>query len=310
MSQSQIIKSNQLSWLNIINASDKDIDYLRKKFKFNELDLADSSAHKHAQRPKLDIRSNYFFMVIIFPFYNRKTREITPSEIDIFITQDHIITIHYNQLTPLKEFFALCTDNKSERETYLNSMPDMLLYEILEKLYDSLFPMLDHLSLDINNIEKNIFAGRERQMVNEILVVKRNIVYFKKIMQIHRAILMKLASTNMTFFRGQEKSELFYHDLVDHVENIWDTLTNYQQTIDALEDTNSALVTFKLNDIMRTLTIFSVIVFPLTLMAAIFGMNVSHMPFAGSEFDFWKIITVMALASLGMFLYFRHKKWI
>ena len=108
MSQSQILKSKKLSWLNIINISEKEINYLRKKFKFNQLDLADSSVHKHAQRPKILVRPNYFFMVLIFPVYNRKTREIKPAEIDVFATKDHLITMHYNQLKPLKDFLNTC----------------------------------------------------------------------------------------------------------------------------------------------------------------------------------------------------------
>jgi len=310
MPQSQFIKSSQLTWLNIVNASEKEIDYLRKKFKFNGLDLTDAYAHRHAQRPKLNISPNYFFLVILFPVYNRKTREIIPAEIDIFATKDHLITIHYGQLKPLIDFFNNCNENKAEKEIYLNESPAMLLYEILERIYVSLFPMLDHISIDINNIEKNIFAGKEREMVKEILVVKRNIVYFRKIMQIHRLILQKLIAPKITFFDPEKETGLYYQDLIDHTQNIWDILENYQQTIDALEDTNSSLVSFKLNDIMRTLTIFSVIVFPLTLMAAIFGMNVSHMPIAGNPFDFWKILSLMMLASLCMFLYFRHKRWI
>ena len=310
MPQSQIIKTSKLSWLNISNASEKEISYLRKKFKFNQFDLDDSYAHKHAQRPKLIIRPNYLFLVLLFPVYNRKKREIIPAEIDIFITKDHLITIHYNQLVPLADLLKSCLENKNEKDLYLSENPLMLLHEILERLYISEFPMLDHISVDINNIEKNIFDGKEREMVKEILIIKRNIVYFRQIMQAHRTILLQLIK-NQTRTNGQDvKITNYYHDLIDHVQNIWDLLENYQQTINALEDTNSSLVTFKLNDIMRTLTIFSVIVFPLTLLASIFGMNAKFMPIIGNNLDFWKILGIMAIASISMFLYFKHKKWI
>ncbi len=272
--------------------------------------MEDSYSHKHAQRPKLNIRPDYYFMVLLFPVYNRQTREIKPAEIDIFITKDHLIILHYNQLVPLKDFFKNCKEDKNEKDLYLNDTPAMLLYEILDRIYVSVFPMLDHISLNINAIEKNMFAGKERQMVKEILIIKRNIVYFRKIMQVHKNILKKLISQQFVFSGRKEKTAIFYNDLLDYVKNIWDLLENYQQTINALEDTNNALVTFKLNDIMRTLTIFSVIVFPLTLMAAIFGMNVVYMPFVGTPLDFWKIIAIMLGATILMFAYFKHKKWI
>jgi magnesium transporter len=307
---SQIIKTQKLSWLNIINASDKEISYLKKKFKFDQLDLDDSTAHKHAQRPKINIRPNYLFLVLLFPVYNRKTREITPAEIDIFLTKNYLITIHYNQLAPLNDFFNNLSASKRQQKLYLNQNTLILLYEILDRLYISQFPMLDHISLDINNIEKNIFAGREREMVKEILVIKRNIVYFRKIIQIHGYILNKLMKNQAMLNKNNNKINNLFNDLIDNLENIWDLSDSYQQTINALEDTNSALVSFKLNDIMRTLTIFSVIVFPLTLLASIFGMNAKYTPILGNELDFWKIISIMAIASFFMFFYFKHKKWI
>ncbi|MFA5188689.1 MAG: magnesium transporter CorA family protein [Patescibacteria group bacterium] len=311
MPQTQIINGSKSSWINILNASEKEISNLKKKYKFDQLDLDDSYSHKHAQRPKLNVRPNYYFLVLLFPVYNRRTREITPAEIDIYLAKNDLITIHYNQLQPLRDLFDACLTAKATREKYLNNSPAMLLYEILDRIYVSIFPMLDHISLDISNIEKNIFAGKEREMVSEILVVKRNIVYFRKIMQVHRVVLQKLVKQEMNLFNGQAaKIQSYYNDLIDHTQNIWDLLENYQQTINALEDTNSSLVTFKLNDIMRTLTIFSVIVFPLTLMAAIFGMNVNHMPIAGSYLDFWKILSLMLFFSLMMYFYFRGKKWI
>ena len=155
-----------------------------------------------------------------------------------------------------------------------------------------------------------MFGHKEREMVQEILVIKRNIVYFRKIMQSHQSIISKLIDQKLCLKPNDREIKFFYHDLIDYLQDIWATLGSYQTTIDALEDTNNALVTFKLNDIMRTLTIFSVIVFPLTLMAAIFGMNVSHMPIAGTDLDFWKIISIMLFFSLVMFLYFKRKKWI
>ncbi len=311
MPQTQAIKTKKFTWLNIVNASEKEIAYLRHKFKFSQIDLNDAYAHKHAQRPKLSLTANYIFLVLLFPVYNRRTREITPAEVDIFITKDHLITLHYNQIEVLKSIFAVCQKDKDERDRYMNENPAMLLYEILERLYLSLYPMTDHLSIDINAIEKNIFAGKEREMVKEILVIKRNIVYFRKIMQFHEGILDRFIKFQLKMFASAEnRIDTFYVDLSDHVKAIWDILENYQQTINALEDTNNALVTFKLNDIMRTLTIFSVIVFPLTLLAGIFSMSeMKYMPIVGSYMDFYKITGFMIIFSLGLYFYFKHKKW-
>jgi magnesium transporter len=303
------IKTDKLTWVNITHAGKKEIDYLAQNFKFHSLDLEDSYASRYAQRPKINEHSNYLFLILLFPFYSRKRREIVAGEIDFFITPDHLITVHNEELIPLINFFNLCKINGKEKDKYLGQTPAKLLYEILNRLLLDCFPMLDHISLDIGNIEKKIFAGFERQMVKEILVIKRNIVNFRKTMQAHKDTIKKIIRVDSQYFL-HEHLIIYYKDLIDHTKNIWDILENQKETIDALEDTNSSLVSFKLNDIMRILTIFSVIVFPLTLFANIFGMNTISTPIIGNRFDFWIIISTMLIASTGMLIYFRRKRWL
>jgi magnesium transporter len=308
MPETKTIKSKKLTWLNIINPSDQEISYLKKKYNFYKSDLDDSTSHKHSQRLKVIIRPKYVFMVLLFPVYNRHTRNIKPAEIDIFISKNHLITLHNNKLLPLKNFFQELESNKNDRDLYLNDTSAMLMYEILERIYKSIFPMLDHISINMNVIEKNIFRGNERENVKEILTIKRNIVSFRKIMQVHKNQYKKLISQKNSQFANNE-TVYFYNNLIDYTKNIWDILENHQQTISALEDTNNTLVTFKLNDVMKTLTMFSVIVFPLTLFAAIFAMRADAIPIIGSHLDFWKIIGLMALIAFTMLTIFKRKKW-
>jgi len=310
MSQTEIIKSKKLSWLNIIDASEKEIAYLKKKFKFNQLDLNDSYSHKHAQRPKLIIRPNYIFIILLFPVFNRSTREIKTAEIDIFVTKDHLITLHYNQLKPFRNFFKSVKESKKERELYLNQSTSMLLYELLDNLYVSIFPMIDHISVNINNVEKNIFEYQPRETVQEVLIIKRNIIHLRRIMQVHKNVLKKIAHSRTPFFNKSGQSTIFFNDLISYTKNIWDLLENHRQTIIALEDTNNALLTFRTNDIMRTLTIFSVIIFPLTLIATLFAIDAKYLPILGSYMDFWKIIGILAVVAVIMLGYFKKKKFI
>lgn len=310
MSQTEIIKSSKLSWLNIVDASEKEITYLKKKFKFNQLDLNDSYSHKHAQRPKIVVRPNYIFVVLLFPIFNRSTREIKTAEIDIFITRDHLITMHYNQAKTLKNFFREIRDNKKERELYLNQSSAMLLYEILDKLYVAIFPMLDHTSMNINKVEQSIFSSKSRETVEEVLLMKRNIIHLRRIMQVHKNILKKLARLSTPFFNRAQKATIFFNDLVNYTKNIWDILENHRQTIMALEDTNNALLTFRTNNIMRTLTIFSVIIFPLTLIATLFAIDATYIPILGSYLDFWKIIGILLIVAVIMLIFFKRKKFI
>lgn len=298
------------SWTNIVNAQKAEISYLRKKFKFEELDLRDTYAKNIAQRPKFYVRNNYAFLLLQFPVYNRKTRTIDAEEVDFFIGSHFFITAHKDNLPPLVELANCCLSDKFYLEQYLSDNPTMLLYEIISRLQEYCYPIMDHVSLDIKNIESNIFAGREREMVKEILLVKRNILNFRQIMEAHKDVIQKLSKIEAGYLDGKEM-KTYYYDLIENTKNIWDILNGQKEMIEALEDTNSALISFKLNDIMRTLTVFSVIVFPLTLLAAIFGMNtVVSMPFINHPQGFWIIMIMMLIGAAIMFAIFRKKRWI
>lgn len=299
----------QMMWINITSAGKKEIQYLKRKFKFNDLDLNDSYAQKFAQRPKFHIRNGYCFLILQFPFYNKKTKLIEAEEVDFFIGWDYVITLHRNSLLPLVELFNFCENDTFYRSQYFTGQSGFLIYELINSLQQYCYPMLDHISLDIKNIENNIFAGRERRMVNEILTVKRNILNFRRIMQAHESVINKLIKEKIDFLNLGDFKD-YFKNAIDHTREIWDILNNHKEILDALENTNTSLVSFKLNDVMKTLTMFSVIVFPLTLFAAIFAMDTGGLPFKESPYGFWIIIGLMIVIVLGMFIFFKRKKWL
>ncbi|MDD5295233.1 MAG: CorA family divalent cation transporter, partial [Patescibacteria group bacterium] len=109
----------------------------------------------------------------------------------------------------------------------------------------------------------------------------------------------------------EKEIKKYYYRLVEHSKRIWEFLENQKDMIEALHATNESLLNYQISDIMKTLTIFSVIVFPLTLLAAIFGMNtMGGMPFAETKNGFWIIIAIMLTGSLGMLAFFEKKKWL
>lgn len=303
------IAGSNLTWINITNPGDNEIEYLQENFGFHKLNLEDAHGDVRSQRAKFDEHENYLFLVLHFPIYNNQTQRISPAEVDFFIGKNYLITIHNNELEPLKNFFNLCDEYDTFRFKHLTKNPSVLLYEILDRLLDHCFPMMDHLAENIEDIEDNIFAGQEKEMVKDILLSKRNITNFRRIMQSHKTVIKKLIQIDNKFFPKLDMTR-YYHNLIDLTKDIWEILNTEKETIDAIYETNESSLSFKLNDIIKTLTIFSVIVFPLTLLAAIFGMNTTYLPLIGHPLDFWIIIGLMLLLTLVMFLYFKKKRWI
>lgn len=300
------LKTPALRWINVTLPGKQELEYLAKEFKFHPLDLEDCASP--AQRPKLDEYPHYLFLVLIFPLYNRKTGEIVPAEVDFFISEKYLVTVHRSELFPFMQFFDECRRDL-ELQKRVMTASDQLLYEILERLLVHTFPMLDNISIDISRIQKEIFAGNERKVVREILSTKRNIVNFRRIMQAHKAMIRRLKEKDGKFCKGKCVT-IYFENLVEHTKDIWDTLENEKNTIDALQETNESLISFQLNDIMKLLTIISVVMLPAGLVANLFSTNAEYTPLIGQRGDFWILVGLMGLVALGMTAFFRKKKWL
>ncbi|MFA6215275.1 MAG: magnesium transporter CorA family protein [Patescibacteria group bacterium] len=310
MASIQKVEFPNFSWINIDNPTEADIRAIGQKYNFHPLDLADCL--KPSQRSKADAYPKYTFLTFLVPIFNRKTREILAAEVNFFIGKNFLISLHHNDLKVFTDFFNLFQLSADLRQNYQDKSPERLLYEILNKLFLYCFPIIDHLSADCDNITKAIFSGQERQMVSEILIIRRNITDVRKVMQVHKNVLKKIiASLKANPIFALKKDDVYFESLVDYTKEIWDNLENLKERIEALQKTNESQISFKLSDTMRILTIISVITFPLTLIAAIFGMNaISAMPFAQSPNGFWYIIGIMALILVSMLTIFKKKGWL
>ncbi len=304
----KIIKTTNFTWLDIIEPENEEIDYLKKEYDFHPLDLRDASITKKAQRPQLSNRNNYSFLVFLFPIYDRDMRKIMPAEVDFFIKDGLIITLHDDKLFGLKELFSQCSQYEYYRDLYMGNHPSYLFYIILEKLLQNCFPMLDHIATDNQRIENNIFKNKEREMVKEILIIKRNIVNFRFIMQSHRTIIKKFIELENKYL-SMNTHRLFFEKLLVQTKDIWEVLEGHKQTIDALQETNESAISFRINDVMKTLTIISVIFLPLTLVSSIFGMNVSYIPFMNEPNGFWVIIGILSFLFITLLFFFKSKRW-
>jgi magnesium transporter len=296
-----------LKWVNIINAGKNEIDYLKKNYHFDLVHLKASSASVSFQRPQIFRGVDYLFLVLHFPTF--KDDKIVSGEIDFFVGHGFLITINNNNLKDLSDLFSSGKKNPDSLLAYSLESSAILLYEILGHLLDGCYQLLDKNSIDINDVEDLIFSSKQKAAVKRILTMRRNIINIRKIMQNHKNILSQLMEMESSLVE-KPAIKKYYVGLVEHSKRIWEVLDNQKEMIEVLNNTNESLLNDHMTDIMKTLTIFSVIVFPLTLLAAIFGMNVKNMPFVDHSYGFWIILFLMFLCSLGMLAFFERKKWL
>jgi len=183
------INHHGLRWLHCTKPGEAELEYIREQFKFYPLDLEDCV--KRAHRPKIDNHDDYVFLILLFPYYRRSEHEIVGSEIDYFAGPNYLVTLSDGKTTVIDNFFEQCLKSKVLRDQYLKGTSAQLVYELLTRQQEGIFPMLDHVFEDISEIETEIFSGREKQLIQDILQVKRNIVNLRRIMNAHKTTIKK-----------------------------------------------------------------------------------------------------------------------
>jgi len=301
----QTIAHGKLTWVNIERPTAADIEYLQKRYDFHSLDYEDVLSK--IQRPKIDEYEDYLFIVMHFPVYDKSRRVTTPSEVDIFIGAGYFITIHDGRLKPLLDFFAACEGDETARERYMGRSAGHLLYQVLDRLVDYCFPILDRVVDNIDEIEEQAFSEDVRAVVRDISVVRRDLIALRRIIKPQIPIIANLEHRDRDFLH--EGLDVYFGDVADAVNRIWDVLEDYKKVVEVLSDTVDILTSYRINEVMRVLTTISVILLPLTLLTDIYGMNID-LPLDENPWAWAIILGFMGLLVLGMLSYFRRKNWL
>jgi len=301
------MSDKKITWINIINPRKPEIEYLRKKFNFSLSHLQASSSLATAQRPSIEKMDDYIFIILHFPLLNEEN--IISKEVEFFIGEDFIVTSH-NNIKTINDFFNLYKKDSRSFLSFKQGSTAVLFYEILETLMASCYAILDDNAKKIITLEEQIFTKESKKAVTNVLLIRRNIINFRRIIQNHKNIISKFVQLENVITNNNEIKKLFYN-LQETSILTWNNLESQKEMIEVLNNTNESLLNYKISDTMKTLTIFSVMVFPLTLVAAIFGMNtINGMPFVDNANGFWIIICLMLIAGLSMLIYFKKKKWL
>jgi magnesium transporter len=303
--QPDIVEASGLRWINIERPRQSDRAWLEAMFGFHPLDFED--VYSRNQRPKVDVYDEYLFIVLQFPVYDKESNRLITSEVDLFVGPDFVVTLPNESFPPLAAMFERYRTNDDLRETTFSKGSGYLLYKIVDSGVDASFPMLRKLGLKLERLEDDIFEGRSREIVRDLSNVKQEIINFRKIVRPQRTSLHDLEQAKQRYFG--EELDIYFDDITDAAERIWDILENYREVIDGLESSNESVLSHRLNDSIRVLTAVSVILLPLTLIASVFGMNV-HLPLQDDPIGFWLVMLGMAGVLVSMVLYFRRRGWL
>ena len=294
-----------LTWIHLDAPDPEAATELAERFGWHPLDIEDVLSKR--QRPKVDEYDDYRFIVLHFPYYDKAVQRLNAAELDVFLGHGYLVTLPNVELLPVSRLFQRCIVDEELRENLFSKGSGYLLYHVLDDLFDYCFPILDKIGFKLDAIEDDIDEGRFEEIVRDISKAKQEIISFRKIIKPERPALRLLERHVERFL--PEDLELYFDDLVDASERIWDVLDNYKEVVEALEATNEAAIAHRQNDVLRVLTIISVTMLPLFVITGIFGMNVAF-PGEGTHEAFWLILGGLVGALVGMIAFFRYKHWL
>jgi len=307
----EAIEAAGIRWFNVEGPGAPEQAWLEEDFDFHALDIEDVFSRN--QRPKIDEYPDYLFLILHIPVFNREIGRLEAGELDLFVGSDYVVTLPSRSLPPVGYLFERCRSDEFLREQIFSRGPGYLVYRLVDDSFDYCFPMLRKIGNKLDALEDQIFEGHSEDVVRDISKVKQEIINFRKVIGPQRPVLQDLERAKARLAGGIDL-EIYFDDIIDAHERIWDLLENYKEVIEALEETNESFLSHRVNDALRVLTAITVVVLPLTMIASIFGMNVGlpggGNPEGGSLVAFAVILGIMIAVLVGMVTWFRKRRWL
>ncbi len=299
-------------WLDIASPNDDEYALLDDVFGFHPLAIED--VMQAVQRPKIEsynhtgdaCKHGYFFMVMHGPDLEQfKAEKVSTSELDLFVSANYLITIHDDAMKPVADLRSRAA---ADPRVVLDGGIDMLVYNILDHLIDNYMPLLDHFQDVLEEIEEQAIESPTHELLTRIAVRKRDLLNLRRIIGPQRDVLAQLTRGEVPFIR--ETTRIYFRDVLDHLNRAVETIELYRDLIMGSRDIYMSSVNNHLNQIMKTLTIISVIALPLTVITSFFGMNfadtIPH--FVGRE-SFAIGMGLMVLIPVTLLFLFWKRKW-
>lgn len=306
MVQEELLRTKDLTWINIVNPHQEKLEELQKKYGFHELDLEDCLSK--TESPKIEEYGNYVFVVFHFPQKNMRTNNITIDSVNVFIGNDFFITLSNGKLRRLDDYFHSLKDSLNERRKVFKRGSGYLLYELIDDLFDIYNPYISQLHRSLREVEEDIFEGKiMKDRLYDIMSIKRQIISLKRALMPHSSIILSLEHLHKRFINKQ--LELYFDDVADKISRGESTLLSMDELVETLHNANESLTSHNTNRVMKILTIFSVTMLPLTFLTGLYGMNID-LPLSSHPHAFSVLLGIMVGVFAFAMLFFKFKRYL
>lgn len=298
-------------WVDMEKPDDEEIALLDEVFGFHPLAIEDTI--QYSQRPKIEsynhvgdaLQQGYFYMVIHGPDQETLKERLRTKELDLFVSERYLVTIHEE---PMRAVGDVRNRASTDPRILLDPGIDLLLHNILDHIVDNYRPILDYLEVELDDLEEEALTNPTPDLLTRIAGKKRELLNFRRIVGPQREVLAQLTRGEVPFIR--ESTRIYLRDVLDHLIRTVEMIEVYRDLVLGARDIYLSSINNNLNQIMKTLTIISVIALPLTVITSFFGMNFDHIPGLHSPVSFWISVSFMVGMVVVMLGVFRWRKWL
>ncbi len=297
-------ETETVTWINIDGIHHTDVvDKIGAGFNIHPLFLEDIVNTE--QRPKVEEGKGYNFIVFKMLDYNNNTKKVEVEQLSLIVGKNYLISFQEN----IGDIFDSVRNRLRNTDSRIRRYgTDYLAYALMDKVIDNYFVIMEKMGERVEEIEDNAMTKQDTKFIRDISVLRRELILLRK-------TIWPLREVINTLLRGEAQeikpeTLLFYRDLYDHTVQVIDSVESYRDTLASVLDVNFSVQSFRMNDVMKVLTIISTIFIPLTFIVGVYGMNFDNLPELHWKYGYQLIMFIMFGLAIGMIYYFRKKKWL
>jgi magnesium transporter len=305
-------------WIDLESPDENEISSLVKRYDLHP--LVGEELKSSSSLAKIDVYKDYTFIVLTLPIRTRQgdSYVVVDREVDFVIGKHFLITSRFEAIEQLEYFAKIFEANEIlGKNTEKNALSEQagkiehaghIFYYMIKRLYAGMQNDLENIRDAVVAAENRIFRGGEKHMVKHLSNLNRELIDFKQTARIHQDIWMHLGERSERSIFGPDFGP-YIEDLKSDFNHIHELIINARELLSDLRETNDLLLNTKQNEIIKDLTLIAFIFYPLTTIAAIFTIPGVDVPLVENPHGWWLIMTVMVILSIGIWFFFKKKKW-
>lgn len=295
LKKSKILRTRSPVWVDVSDPSKQDMEKLRQAFPLHQLTLEDMS--KTGNRVKIEHFDEYLFLVLY------GIEKESPYQMNFALGRNFLVTAHKRSISS----FEVLKADKSGLERLFRKGLDLLMHHLIDTEIDDYFPVLEKIEGQIDAVEEDVYKSFDHKALGRLFRLKRQLLTLRRQASPQRDVMMMLSHKVSPFI--SEPATAYYRDIYDHIIRINESIDDYREVLSNTLEVHISMVSNRMNEVMKALTIVATIMMPLTLLTGIYGMNLT-IPESHFEDMYYIVLLMMFLIAGVMLMYFWRKQWI